>query len=338
MKIAIVGFSGCGKSTCFRAITGETKNRAENLDPTKSHLAAVKIIDPRLEKIKSIFHPKKLTYAEIILEDLPGFHIPEIKEIEALMEVVGVFSGRDPAKDITDMDTEFMLLDSKIIDRRLPDLEKELKQKSSADKDLEHRALLNCKDYLKKNMPLRILELAPEEEKAIRGFQFLSKKPAFALINTDENRPPGEALNKIAQLCKEKKLKCMEFCGKLEAEINELEEPEKETFLKEFGITGSARKRVIELAYDTLGHVTFFTVKGGETKAWSVKDGTQAIEAAGKIHSDIQKGFIKAEVVNFSDLASSGSVEEARKKALLKLQPKEYKIRDGDIVDFRFSK
>lgn len=358
MKITIVGFPGCGKSTCFKAVTRKKKDEFEALDPTKAHLGAVKIDDPRLEKLKGIFHPKKLTRAEIIFEDLPGFHpsapsgrsgfrptkilgglhIPQIKEVEALMEILGLFSKPDPVKGIIDLDTEFMLADSEIIDRRLPGLDKELKQKKSGEKELEREALTKCKECLDNNKPLRILNLSAEEEKAVRGFQFLSKKPIFILGNCGENELSGEGVKKMKDFCGEKGLKCIEFCAKLEAEIADLEENERDAFLSELGMGQSARKRVIELAYNAMEYITFFTVKGDETKAWAIKNGTPAIEAAGKIHSDIQKGFIKAEIVNFNDLITAGSREEAKKKGLLKLQAKEYKIKDGDIVDFRFSK
>jgi ribosome-binding ATPase len=337
MKIAIVGFPGCGKSTCFKAITQKTKSETEALDPTKAHLGAVKIRDARLEKLKAIFHPKKLTHAEIIFEDLPGFHVHQIKEVEAIAEVLGVFSRPDPVKDMEDMEAEFILSDLEIISHRLPGLEKELRQESSREKTLERDALAKCKEFMEKSMPLRRFELGRDEEKIIRGFQFLSKKPIFVIGNIDETQAKSDVVKKIEKTCGEKNIGCIEFQGELEAEIADLEEPERESFLKGLGIEESARERVIGLAYKALGYITFFTVKGDETKAWPVKDGTTAIEAAGKIHSDIEKGFIKAEVVNFQDLVSSGSMVEAKKKALLKLEGKEYKIRDGDIIDFRFN-
>ena len=339
MKIAIVGFPGCGKSTCFKAITGKTKDESEKLDPTKPHLGVVKIPDPRLEKLKTIFNPKKLTAAEIVLEDMPGFNTSHVKDVEALMEVLGAFSGRDPVKDLDSMDLEFMLADLEIINKRLPGLEKELKDATPPrEKLLERDTLIKCREALEKNTSLRNFKFATDEEKEIRGFQFLSKKPVFILGNIAENQKSSEVVKKIEIACKEKGFKCIEFSAKLEAEIVDLDESEREGFLKELGIGKSARQAVIELAYNALGYITFFTVKGAETKAWSVKGDTTAIEAAGKIHSDMQKGFIKAEVINFGDLASSGGVQEARKKALLRLESKEYRIKDGDIIDFRFNK
>jgi len=337
MKIAIVGFPGCGKSICFKAITGKKKSEVETLDPTKPHLGTVKVPDQRLERLNTFFNPKKLTPTEIIFEDLPGFHIPQIKEIEAIVEILGIFSERNPVKDFENMDIEFMLADLEIINKRLPGLDKELKQEKAREKILEKETLLKCKKTLEENKPLRDFELTPEEEKEIRGFQFLSRKPLFVLGNIDETQKSTDVTKKTEAYCKGKNIKFVEFCGKLEAEIADLDETEAGSFLKEMGIDKSARERVIELAYSALGYITFFTTKGSETKAWPVKEGTTAIEAAGKIHSDIQKGFIKAEVVNFKNLDKSGSMQEAKKKALLRLEGKEYKIKDGDIIDFRFN-
>ncbi|MBN1354593.1 MAG: redox-regulated ATPase YchF [Candidatus Omnitrophica bacterium] len=339
MKIAIVGFPGCGKSTCFKAITQKTKRDIETLDPTKPHLGTVKIQDPRLYRLKELFKPEKLTQAEIIFEDLPGFHIPHIKEVEALMEVLGIFSGRAPVKDIENMSLEFMLADLEAINNRLPGLEKELRAKSSPrEKILERDTLIKLKGILENNMPLRGVQLTAEEEKEIRGFQFLSRKPVFILGNIDEGHKSYDSVKAMKDFCDTKMIKCMEFCAELEAEIADLDPSERGDFIKELGIKEAARDAVIKLAYSALGYITFFTVKGKETKAWPVRGGITAIEAAGKIHTDIQKGFITSEVINFDDLTACGSVQEAKKKALLRLEGKDYKIHDGDIIDFRFSK
>lgn len=337
MKVAIVGFAGSGKSTCFRAIMQETEEKAEKLDPTKPHLGTQKVFDGRLEKLKSIFNPKRLTRAEILFEDLPGFHIPQIKDVDSIMEVVGVFSGRNPVRDIEDIDLEFMLADVSIIDKRLHSVEKEIRQEKSREKVLEKETLLKCKEALEKNTPLRYVEFTCDEEKSIRGFQFLSKKPLFIVGNTGDTKESAEFLPALERFCKEKKLSLVEFPAKLEAEITELEEEEKKEFLKELGADKRAGERVIEAACAGLGYITFFTAKGDETKAWLIKRGTHALEAAGKIHTDIERGFIKAEIINFDDLISCGSIPEARKKGLLKLEAKEYIIQDGDVVDFKFN-
>jgi len=338
MKIAIIGFPGCGKSTCFKAITKKKKEEAQTLDPTKAHLGAVKIPDQRLEKLESVFNPKKLTGSEIIFEDLPGFHVPQIKEVEALVEVLGIFSGRDPVADIENMDAEFILRDLEIINRRLPTLEKELKIPDPPSEKLTERdTLLSYRECLEKNRPLRDLEFKMHPGKEIRGFQFLSLKPIFILVNTDENRKSDDVKKKIEKVCREKKIRYTEFCAKFESEIVDLEEKEQKVFLKEMGFAEGSSERVIKDAYGALGYITFFTVKGSETKAWAIKSGTPAHMAAGKIHSDMEKGFIKAAVIGFDDLIRCGSMHEAKKKGLLKLEGKEYTIRDGDVVDFRFS-
>lgn len=337
MKIAITGFSGCGKSTCFKAIAQKKKDETEKLDPTKQHLIAVKIEDVRLDKLGAIFKPKKTTHAEIIFVDLPGFHISQIKEMEAVMGVLGMFSGRDPAKDMEDMDIEFMLADLEIINHRLPGIEKELKQDKSAEKQLERGTLIKAREFLEKTMPLRDLALTIDEEKGIRGFQFVSRKPLFFLANISEIGQDGKTTHSIEAVTVKKNFRYAKFCAKLESEIVDLADSERESFLKELDIEKSASQAVIELAYEALGYVTFFTVKGSETKAWPVKKGIKAIEAAGEIHSDIQKGFIKAEVVNIDNLTACGSLAEAKKKAFLRLESKEYIVQDGDVIDFKFN-
>jgi len=337
MKIAIVGFPGCGKSTCFKAITQKSQKDKETFDPTKSHLGTIKVPDERLLKLKELFNPKKLTFAEIVFEDLPGFNVPQIKDIEAIMEVLGIFLDRDPVKDIENMNTEFMIADLGIIEKRLPGLEKELKQEKTRDKESEHVVLLKCKECLDKNTPLKTLSLNLEEDKKIKGFQFLTRKPLFILSNTTEGNNSSELLSKAESFSCEKGFEHMAFPAKLESEIADLDESEKKSFLEELEILEPARERVIKTAYKALGYITFFTVRGNETKAWPIKSGTTAIEGAGKVHSDIQRGFIKAEIVNFSDLVRLGSMQEARKKGLLRLESKEYKIKDGDIIDFKFN-
>jgi ribosome-binding ATPase YchF (GTP1/OBG family) len=165
----------------------------------------------------------------------------------------------------------------------------------------------------------------------------LSRKPLFVLGNIDETQKTGDDVKKMEDFCREKKIGFLEFSAKLESEIVDIDESERDAFLKELGIDEIARGKVIKSAYEALGYITFFTVKGSETKAWPVRNGATAIEAAGKIHSDIQKGFIKAEVINYRDLAACGSMQEAKKKALLKLEGKEYVVSDGDIIDFKFN-
>lgn len=337
MKIAIIGFPGSGKSTCFRAVTQKTKNESDILDPTKPHIGVVKVRDRRLEKLAKIYHPKQITSAEIQFEDLPGFNLSSIKDIEALMQVLGIFSGRDAVKDVEKMRVEFMLADLEIIDHRLPGLEKELKQEKTREKKLEVDILSRFKDTLLDNSPLSSLQLNPAEEKQIRGYQFLSLKPLCIFGNVDEAKQDRDNIERLEKFCDSNNIKYIEFCAKLEAEILDIEEKERSSFLNEMGIAESARDKAVRLAYDTLNYITFFTVKGDETKAWAVKRGISAIEAAGRIHSDIQKGFIKAEVLNFNELESSGSPYEAKRKGLLRLEGKEYKICDGDIIDFKFN-
>lgn len=337
MKIALVGFSGSGKSTCFKAIVQKTGDHFKHQDPTKPHLETVKIPDARLEKVASVVKPEKTTHAELVLEDLPGFHIPQIKDVTALIEVIALFSGRDAVKDIGNMDVEFMLADLEIIQKRLASLDKESKQGPSKEKEAERDVLKKGKNLLEKDRPLRYLELSADEDKIIRGFQFLSRKPVIALVNVYEKQRGAEEVKEIVRFCGSKNLKPVEFCAEIEAEIADLEDSEKEAFFKEYGIEKSSRDNIIRAIYEELGLITFFTTKGEEAKSWIIRKGTSALEAAGKIHSDIKRGFIKAEVLGFDDFTACVSLQEARQKGFLKLEGKDYEVRDGDIIDFKFN-
>lgn len=332
MKIAIVGFAGSGKSTVFKALTG-----FEKIASAKPALGTVRIEDEKLINLASIFKPKKITNEELVFVDLPGFNLAQAKEIESLMDVVGVFSGRDYAKDIDNMQLELMLSDLSIAEKRLSGLDKELRQTPSAEKEIEKKALAKCKESLDKNTPLREIKLGHDEERVISGFQFLTRKPVFILANLEENQLNTSLSNEIESYCKKKNLRSIGFCAKIEAEVRDLNPEERGEFIKALGLEQSALEKVLRIARDVLGLITFYTVKGDETKAWSVPAGTQAIDAAGKIHTDIKKGFIKAEVVGYNDLIQCGSLAEARSKGLLRLEGKEYIVKDGDIIDFKFN-
>jgi len=337
MRVSIIGFPGCGKSTVFKAIADLKKSGQNNASSSKPALGTVKIKDDRLEKLASIFKPKKISYEELVFTDLPGFNLTPVKEAETIMHVVGAFSGRDTIKDIDSMETEFIVSDLAIIEKRLPILEKEIMAKAADGKEHERQALVKCRDALNKNNPIRAIHFSNEEEKLLSGYQFLSQKPVFVILNLDEENDPGLA-KKVQDYCNDKQVKCAAFSAKVEAELKDLDANDIAIFREEMGVLESARDRVIRTARETVGSITFFTVKGDETKAWPVKKGIIAHEAAGKIHTDIKKGFIKAEVVGYNDFARCGSFHEAKKRGLLRLEGKEYVVKDGDIINFKFNK
>jgi len=332
VKIAIVGFQGCGKTTVFKAVTGLQK-----IEPSKHNLGKVEYPDPRLEKLAEIVKSKKITFEELVFVDEPGFNLSSIKDIEVLMHVIGVFSGRNYAKDVENMKAEFILSDLSIVEKRLPRLEKEIASSPSNEKENEKNTLLKCKMSLDKNQPLKDLKLSEDEERIIAGYQFLSRKPIFTLFNLDDSQVNPPILDDIKAVAEKNNLKSVNLCAKIEAELQELDAGEREEFAKSLGLEKSARQRVIQITREVMKLVTFFTVKSEEAKAWPIPEGAKAIEAAGKIHTDIKKGFIKAEVINYNDFVNCGTFQEAKNKGLLKLEGKEYIVRDGDIIDFKFN-
>ena len=237
------------------------------------------------------------------------------------------------------IETEFMVSDLAIIEKRLPILEKELKAKASNEKENEKDILLSCKKTLDENTPIRAFKVSPKKMKFISGYQFLSQKPVFIVANLDENQINSGLVKEIDDWCKGRNFRSISLCAKVEAELQDLEEDDKLKFAKEMGLDKLVAEKVVDMARKVAGLITFFTgsLNGNEARAWPVPEGITAWEAAGKIHTDMQKGFIKAEVVGFDDFIKCGSFHEAKGKGLLLLEGKDYIVKEGDIITFRFN-
>jgi GTP-binding protein YchF len=278
-----------------------------------------------------------------------GSAMASLREMDALAHVVKAFdepadsvvSSLDLKRDIENVELELILSDLAVVEKRLERLEKDIKKQKSPVLEKEYRALQAVKAALEKQTPLREARLAPEEERAIRGFTFLSLKPMLYVFNLGEK--DAARANAADQFAAETGLKerpqtaIVGICGSIEAELGELADSDAAEFLASYGLTESATDRLIRSGYRLLGLISFFTVGEDECRAWTIRSGTSALEAAGEVHSDIQKGFIRAEVVKFEDLVDSGSFAEARNRGLLRLEGKEYVIHDGEIVHFRHS-
>jgi len=237
------------------------------------------------------------------------------------------------------METEFMISDLAIIEKKIPLLQKELKAKPSADKELELKTLMKCKEALDNNLPIRTVEFNKDEAKSINGYQFLCKKPIFITANLNEEQMVSSMPKDIEAAAAKKGLKSISICAAVEAEIKDLDESERMTFAKEMGVTELCADKVINMAREIMGLMVFFTgsYKGEEVRAWPVPIGSTAPEAAGKIHSDFFRGFIRAEVVSYNDFVQCGSFAEAKAKGLMRLEGKEYIVKDGDIITFHFN-
>jgi hypothetical protein len=361
MQVGIVGLPFSGKTTIFNALTHARAKTGDFSGGAKEpNRAVVKIPDDRVYRLAELYNPKKTTPAEVEWVDVGGVtgkakekpseaeFLTHLRDVDALALVVRLFEDAnvvhpqgkiDPERDIESFELDMIVIDLDIIEKRMKKLEKSAKTgKSDADKK-EFELLTRCKEALDKETPLRDLDFTEEEEKWLRGFAFLSLKPLFVLLNIGEaDIKNKEALEKeYSKILKHKKTGITSVCGKLEAELSQLEEKDRAAFMQELGIKGSALDRILDLSYKLLGLISFFTANENEVKAWTVPSGTTALKAAGTVHSDMEKGFIKAEVMNFDKLIEVGSLSHAREKGELKLEGKNYLVQDGDVIFFRFN-
>jgi GTP-binding protein YchF len=364
VRLAITGLSNSGKTTIFNALTGQ--NLETTIYPTISGeptYGVVKVPDQRVDKLAEIYKPKKITYATVEYIDYIGLTKGDvaqnrkvfdlIKDVDAIVHVVRAFEDDsvlhpmnevNHLRDIETLELELIFGDLELIEKRLARIE-EGSKKGKKPNLAEMSLLLKCKDVLEKEIPLRGISFSDEEQKIMRHLQFVSTKPEVVVINVAEGELNAEKalhLQKVAEkYFLEKGLsettKVVTLCGKIEMEIAQLNPAEAREFLDDLGIEEPALNKLIHLSYELLGLISFLTCGEDEVRAWTIKKGTNAQQAAGKIHSDIERGFIRAEVIRFDDFISSGSMSAARDKGLLRLEGKTYEVRDGDIINFRFN-
>ncbi len=341
MKLGITGLPGCGKSTVFNALTGSIPDMAKKME---DRIGTMRVPDERVDYLSNMFNPKKTTYAQVEYF-LPGkkaqdgkrgqdFRTP-VSDCDALIHVIRNFKGYgleppDPYGDFTALDQELVLADLVVAEKRLERLELDKKRGKKINPE-ELSLLRQCKQSLENEIPLRKNEELATA-RVLRGFAFVSAKPMLVLFNNEDE---DDSLPDVKDL--PEKETCMVIRGKLEEELAQMSGEEAAEFLAEFEITASAMDRVIKKSYEFLGLISFFTVGEDEVKAWTIKKGTQALDAAGVIHSDIKKGFIRAEVLSYDDLLEAKTFQEARKRGTLRLEGKTYEVKDGDIVHFRFN-
>ena len=359
MKICLVGLPQSGKSALFSALTGLAAAPAASKGAEQ--IAVVKVPDQRITVLSEIFKPKKRTPASIEFSEIAGIEagdskgrglteqfLARLRAADALLCVVRAFAdpavphpldSLDPVRDLRLLEAEFLLSDLAIIEGREERLVKQIAAKKSEHDVRELDVLRKCRALLETETPLRRAVLKPEEEKLVRGFRFLTIKPLIVAINLGEDEIGREAgaLAPFAPWMELEKTTVIGISARLEMEIRQFPEDEARALLSDFGLSDTALNRLIATSFRLLGLASFFTVGSDEVKAWTIREGTRAAQAAGTIHSDIERGFIRAEVVPFEAFAESGSLPECRATGTLRLEGKDYPVRDGDIINFRFA-
>ncbi|MCI8394873.1 MAG: redox-regulated ATPase YchF [Bacilli bacterium] len=363
LKAGIVGLPNVGKSTLFNAITKKNILAANypfaTIDP---NIGMVTVPDSRLEFLRELYLPKSFVPTSFEFTDIAGLvkgaskgeglgnkFLSHIREVDAIVEVVRCFKDNnithvegdvDPIRDIEIINVELILADLEIIENRIEKIAKKAETTKDKETVLEYNILRTCKEALEKNIPLRLISLTEEEKLVIKAFNFITLKPIIYVANVSEEDimlGKNEYTNKVCEYAAQEKAGTVIMSAKIESELAELEENDKKEFLNELGITSSGLDKLIFATYELLGLQTFFTVGKDEVRAWTFKKGMNAKKCAGLIHSDIERGFIKAEIMKFQDLENLREEKKVQEAGKLNLEGKDYFMQDGDIVYFRFN-
>lgn len=360
MRVGIVGLPGSGKTTLFRALTrGTVQTDSYGVSSGKPNIGVVSVPDPRIDYFVEEYSPKKITYASIEVIDgaakiatdqgkarFGSDFFADVRQVEALVHVVRGFKNTageapSPVQDVQTLNDELLLADLQLVENRLQRVEKQthgIKKGTSTPATVEMELLERLKTALEEGNSLQTLELTPEEGKTIRGYDFLTLKSMIVVLNIAESEigSPSEQSAKFKSYCQENGMPVIELCADVEMEVSQLSDEEEAEFLQSMGIEEPARNVLIQEAYKTLGLISFITAGEPEVRAWTLRNGSTAVEAAGSIHSDLARGFIRAEVANFREVEVAGGWEAARKSGVTQLQGKDYIIQDGDVLYIRF--
>lgn len=355
MRLGIIGLPLSGKTTLFNALTRGNAPTGVSSGKIEIHTAVVDVPDVRVDKLAEIFHPKKKVYAKVTYVDIAGLDasagkagisgtlLNQLTQMDGFIHVIRCFEDEnvphihttiDPRRDLQAMDSDFILNDLIAVERKLERLAEESKKGGGREKGVlqaETAVFERMHKALSDEIPLRDVEISAEEEKAFSGYGFLSRKPVLIVLNLSENQPAPQ----IEYNHKHSLFVAMQ--AKLEADIAQLPPEDALVFLKEYNIAEPSLNRMIRLSYDLLGLQSFLTAGDDECRAWTVHRGATAPEAAGEIHTDLQKGFIRAEVVAYDDLMTYGGMAEAKAKGKVRLEGKEYIVQDGDVLNIRFN-
>jgi len=359
MKTGIIGLPQVGKTSLFVMLTGQDVSQRAHGNPREAHLGVAKVPDDRLDRLAALYNPRKLIHASVEYADVAALSQEALKEtafaanlrnVDALAHVVRVFDDPsiphvgpiDPLRDIKNIDFDLIVTDLGQVEKRLERLEKDLKKMRSPELEKEDGLLKRAKAHLETERPLREMEMTPEDKKRVRGFMFLSEKPILYVLNIGESTLAADlesAIEKhgLKEVASRPNTGALAVCAKVEAELAEMSPEDAAEFLASYGLEESGLVRLVRKTYELLGLISFFTVGEDECRAWTVERGAKAVEAAGVIHTDLAKHFIRAETIHWDQLLEAGSEANARAHGTLRLEGKDYVVKDGDVLHIRHS-
>lgn len=355
MQTGIIGLPQVGKTTLFRILTRAQVDEKSARGAT--HVGIAKVPEPRLDQLAALYHPKKITYATVEYVDVGGMVrdrardatvLAPLREVDALIHVLRVFDDPavahtagsvNPLRDAESLDLDLMLSDLEQIERRIERVEKDLKKKKDTITERERDLLLRCRASIEAERPLREIEFTPEEQKMLTGFMFLSRRPMLYVLNLGDEEV-GELATAVerhglGKLLGRPQSSVVPVCGRIEAELAELDDAAAAEMLAAYGLKEPGLHRLIRATYELLGLISFFTAGEPEVRAWTIRRGTTAVKAAGVIHTDIERNFIRAEVVRCEELLAAGGIPVARERGQVRLEGKEYVVQEGDVILFR---
>ena len=358
LRVGLIGLPSTGKTTLFQLLTrGAAGSASGKFGRADAQIGVATVTDERLDRLTALFEPKKHVPATVTFADIVGttatrslVDLAAYREADALAHVVRAFElaesphpegSLDPARDTRRIEEELILADLVVAEKRLERIERDRKKGPSRELDRESALLEQCRSRLEEGHPIRSVQLDDASAKTLRGFQFLSAKPLLLVINLDEatvgTAQVAGVMDTLGETLGQPKTEAVPVCAKIELEIAQLEPSDAKAFLDDLGLSRPGLDRVVQAAYHLLGYISFFTVGKDECRAWSIPAGTPAQQAAGEIHSDIERGFIRAEVVRCDDLLERGSIAACRDKGEVRLEGKQYVVQDGDVINFRFA-
>ena len=360
MKIGLIGLPLTGKTTLFNLLTASKVATGSFSGKTQTNIGTARVPDERIDFLSDLYKPKKTTYAQIEFVDVAGFaasvegqkssaakFLNDVRTCDALVHVLRAFvspqvvhvnENINPGKDLETVEMELLFADIEVIDKRIERLKNGKKMTKENIEELE--LLQKCYAVLEEGGSMLDVKLTEEERTSLRNYAFLTEKPRLAVVNLDEQQFKAKDYpnrTELMAMCAEKDIPLLEICVLMELEISDLDEADKDLFIEDMGMTETGIELLSRRVYEHMGLISFFTVGEDEVKAWTISRALKAKEAAGKIHSDIERGFIRAEVVKYRDIAELGNMVKIKEKGLFRLEGKEYPVEDGDIINFRFN-